>query len=535
MNIGLFHGYDLSGSGSNEYTRYLAKSIFEEGHNVHLICREYKPENIDFLTHIYSYDENGGVKEISAQSGDGPFCYLHQLPLGDVRPVYLTDKQRKGNVKSFINLTDEELASYRDLNRKVLELILSTHPLDVLHCNHVVYQPIIANGPSQKTNTPFIIYPHGSSIEYTVKKDKRYLEQALDAIKNCTGLIIGNLEVRDRLLTLYPEYKEGMLNKTRIVGVGVDTALFSPVESDKRADSIDNLLKLNLGGGKTPSQVKQLYEGLEGGDISVVQKYWEAYDNAKPDTDINEKLKRIPWDGNILLFVGAFTAGKGLQSIITGMPGVLRENPDTHLVIVGSGAYREVLEALIYAIKTGNRDLLNKLSEEGFGLDRSDITGPWEDVKQFINNDENLTELFSHGANLDQHIHFVGRLVHSELQYLFPCADLAVFPSVVPEAYPLVLMEALSNGVFPVVSYFSGFKDGVDELSPYIEKDMLDKMKIPMEFDVRIHTLKENINHLLKNPKLKTIKTGLRKIATDHFDWKLRAKQMIQAYKELIN
>ena len=381
----------------------------------------------------------------------------------------------------------------------------------------------------------FIIYPHGSSIEYTVKPDKRYFEQALDAIKNCTGLIIGNCEVRDRILSLYPKYKEDILNKTRIVGVGVDTALFSPIESDKKMDSINSLLELNLGGGKGPSQVKQLCQGLESGDTSVVQEYWAAYDHSKPDADINEKLKRIPWDGNILLFVGAFTAGKGVQSLIAGMPGVLRENPDTHLVIVGSGAYREVLEALVYAIKSGNRDLLNGLCEKGFDLDRSDITGPWEDVKQYINNDENLAELFSSGANLDQHIHFMGRLVHSELQYLFPCADLAIFPSVVPEAYPLVLMESLSNGVFPVVSYFSGFKDGVDELGTYLKEDLIEKMKVPIKFDVRIPTLIENIKNLLKDPELKTIKKDLSQIAVDNFDWKLRAMQMVQAYQELIN
>ncbi len=535
MNIGIFHGYDLSGSGSNEYTRYLARSIFREGHNVHLICREYKPENIDFLTHVYSYDEDGAVKELSSISGDGPSCYLHQLPLGDVCPVYITDKQREGNVKSFINLTDEELASYRDLNRKCLELILGTHPLDVLHCNHLVYQPVIANGPCQTTNTPFIIYPHGSSIEYTVKMDNRYFEQALGAVRNCTGLIIGNCEVRDRILSLYPEYKEDILDKTRIVGVGVDTALFSPIEGDKKRDSINSLLELNLGGGKEPSQVEELCHRLRSGDVSVVQEYWTAYKHSKPDADINEKLQRIPWDGNILLYVGAFTAGKGIQSLIAGLPGVLRKTPDTHLVIVGSGIYREVLEAMIYAIKSGNKDLLSMLCEKGFDLDRSDITGPWKDVKQYIKNDENIAELFSYGANLDQHIHFVGRLVHSELQYLFPCADLAVFPSVVPEAYPLVLMESLSNGVFPVVSYFSGFKDGVDELSSYIEEDMLDKMKIPMEPDIRIHTLKENIKHLLGNSKLKTIKNNLSRIAVENFDWKLRARQMVKAYHDLIN
>ena len=64
---------------------------------------------------------------------------------------------------------------------------------------------------------------------------------------------------------------------------------------------------------------------------------------------------------------------------------------------------------------------------------------------------------------------FLGRFNHKQLSYIFPCADLAVFPSVIPEAYPLVLMESLANGVLPVVSYFSGFKDGVDELEQLLD------------------------------------------------------------------
>ena len=72
-------------------------------------------------------------------------------------------------------------------------------------------------------------------------------------------------------------------------------------------------------------------------------------------------MKQIPWDQSVLLFVGALTFGKGLQSLITALPRVLYENPETHLIIVGAGAYREVLEALVYAISSSNQDLLLRL------------------------------------------------------------------------------------------------------------------------------------------------------------------------------
>ena len=38
MRIGLYHGYELTGSGSNEYTRYLAAALARDGHAVCVIA-----------------------------------------------------------------------------------------------------------------------------------------------------------------------------------------------------------------------------------------------------------------------------------------------------------------------------------------------------------------------------------------------------------------------------------------------------------------------------------------------------------------
>ena len=42
--------------------------------------------------------------------------------------------------------------------------------------------------------------------------------------------------------------------------------------------------------------------------------------------------------------------------------------------------------------------------------------------------------------NLEKHVQFQGRVNHKLLSCVFPCADIAVFPSMLTEAYPLVLM-----------------------------------------------------------------------------------------------
>ena len=50
MRIALFHGYELTGSGSNEYTRYLSRALAEMGHEVHVLCRESSPDAIEHVS-----------------------------------------------------------------------------------------------------------------------------------------------------------------------------------------------------------------------------------------------------------------------------------------------------------------------------------------------------------------------------------------------------------------------------------------------------------------------------------------------------
>ena len=535
MRIGLYHGYELSGSGSNEYTRYLAQALAVAGHEVHVLCREPAPADIPQVTRALAWRPNGRSTPLFERKASSPGYTLHQLPHGTIRPVYLTDKQREGDVKAFTDLDDGELAAYHQHEEALLRAILEDCRLDVLQTNHLVYQPVAALGPCRETGTPLVIYPHGSAIEYTVKQDERYMRLAEKAVAECAGIIFGNHEVRDRVLGLYPGLHNQILAKTGIVGVGVDTTLFQPVARQDRTAAIEALIETQGGGGKEPQQTAELHDRLANSDLQATRAYWDAYDHARPDTDLNDHLRRIPWGRPILLFVGALTVGKGLQSLITALPAIRSTVPDTHLVIVGAGAYREVLEALVFAIAGNDRTLLSELCARGLDLDRNEQSGPWSDVEAYLAREDNMTSLLQHGAGLDRHVHFLGRLDHDRLRHLFPCVDLAVFPSVVPEAFPLVLMESLANGVLPVVSDFSGFADGVAELVPWLGKVITDRMKIPMDDTIRIERLVDNLAGLLGEGVDDGRGRALRLIAEEHYDWRLRADQMARAYEELTN
>lgn len=546
MKIGLFHGYNLGGSGSNEYTRYLAKALLAGGAEVHLICREPEAKSLGFIDVALRYDGDGGsevlfdtrsIDDQSTVADDStdvkPLCYLHEMPNASVLPVYVTDKQRAGVVKSFTNLTNEELQEYHTISSNALTAVLTTYRLDILHCNHVTYQPQVAEQVCKETNTPYIIYPHGSAIEYTVKTDDRYFNMVRESIQLTDGLIIGNNEVKQRIVNLYPELESEINRKTEIVGVGVDTKLFTSCAQSERQGSLDSLISLNLGGGKPDALTRELEQRLDAGELDAVTEYRNSYVQKLADEEISAKLKQLDLNSPVLLFVGALTAGKGLQGLLCAMCSALRKQPDLQLVIVGAGAYREILEGLVHLLSTRNIPLLKTMVGQGFDLDFSDNTGPWEDVEYYL--EHHSATLFEAADRLKSNVHFVGRLNHDQLKYLFPIVDLAVFPSVVPEAYPLVLMESLSNGVLPMVSYFSGFTDGIDELDDVIPEELLSLMRIPMSNQQRIDVMADNLHRILSSESFQEIRPKLREVACNRYDWSLRAEQMISAYTKVLN
>ncbi len=515
MRLAIFHGFELTGSGSNEYTRYLSRALARQGHDVHVLCREPSPRSVAHVARAIAWSFTGPPKELFSRDVSEGGITLHQLPHGAVRPVYITDKQRLGNVKAFESLTNAELASYHDESVGVVDRVLNAYPVDVVHANHLVWQPSIL----EATDHPYIVFPHGSAIEYTVRRDDRYRAYAATALAKSRGIISGNQEVLQRILSLYPKDRDELFAKSAIVGVGVDTALFRPVERSERERSVRRVKV--AAGGKTAAQSRALRESLARGELEALTASRGTYDESLPDADVSEKLGRIPWvEGRILLFVGALTAGKGIQTLICALPAILKEHPSTHLVIVGSGAYREVLEGLVHAIATGAQALFDYLVEHGFELDRSELEGGWA----------GLSGPVPTCADLDEHVHFLGRLSHDRLKHVAPCADLAVFPSVVPEAYPLVLMESLANGVLPLVSDFSGFADGLEQLSALLGKDLVDRLRLPHESDARLAGAVEQICSVLDEPPDDATRARLRSVAVEHFDWEVRATEMVAAY-----
>jgi glycosyltransferase involved in cell wall biosynthesis len=78
-----------------------------------------------------------------------------------------------------------------------------------------------------------------------------------------------------------------------------------------------------------------------------------------------------------------------------------------------------------------------------------------------------------------------------------PCCDLGIFPSVVPEAGPLVFLEALASGVYPLGTYFAGMAASIDALAAEAPAVDTEPMKLNSDPERTINDIVANSHRAL--------------------------------------
>jgi glycosyltransferase involved in cell wall biosynthesis len=96
-------------------------------------------------------------------------------------------------------------------------------------------------------------------------------------------------------------------------------------------------------------------------------------------------------------------------------------------------------------------------------------------------------------TRVSERVIFTGYLTHRELRYLLPCCDVALIPSLVAEAGPLVFLEALAAGVFPIGVYAAGLAASIDALGGMLPPAVLELMKLRGEPE---HLVPDIVSHV---------------------------------------
>ena len=226
MRILLWHGYLLRGSGSNVYTANIARTWRSQGHDVLLLCQEDDVTGLDFVDEFGSFDDADqtfSIRPTGIPSGPGR-CRVLTPSIAGLLPVYIYDEYPGFEVKTFPDLTDEELERYTRLNVAALNVAIDEFRPEAFITGHEVMGPYIAREATAGRDLGYVAKLHGSALEWAVKKQERYRRFAAQGLGAARWVAGGSAYmVREA-----SAYVPGWEDKAVVVNPGCDTDLFLP-------------------------------------------------------------------------------------------------------------------------------------------------------------------------------------------------------------------------------------------------------------------------------------------------------------------
>jgi glycosyltransferase involved in cell wall biosynthesis len=282
MRILLWHGYLLGGTGSNVYTRQLAREWTRAGHDVTVFCQEPRPELYDL----------GGAPVVRPE-------------VGGLLPVFVLDRYEGYEVKLVQECRADELDRWVEANAHALVEHL---PADLVFCNHV-----LLGGPvGAASGARFAVKAHGSELEYAMRGNPALSAWGRDCLQRAAATFVGSAHIRAVL-----EDVCGHVHDVYEVPPGVDVDEWVPQE--RRAA----LAALVAEARRDPPNPGNAEERL-------------------PDEENADRLAAFLEDDRpTVVYFGKLIRNKGVQVLLEALAGV-----DARAVVVGFGDYRVELERL---------------------------------------------------------------------------------------------------------------------------------------------------------------------------------------------
>jgi len=280
MRILLWHGYLLGGTGSNVYTRQLARAWMHAGHDVTVFCQESRPDAHDL----------GGASVVRPD-------------VGGLLPVFVLDRYEGYEVKLVQDCSTDELDRWVEANARTVAEHL---PADVVFCNHV-----LLGGPvGLATGAPFAVKAHGSELEYSMRGNPALAAWGRACLQQAEATFVGSAHVR-RVL----EDVCGHVDRIHEVPPGVDVDAWVP---EVRETALSALIAEARRDGPNPGNA----------------------DERLPDEGNAERLARfLGGDRPTVVYFGKLIHNKGVHVLLEALGGV-----DARTVVVGFGDQRAELE-----------------------------------------------------------------------------------------------------------------------------------------------------------------------------------------------
>ena len=283
MRIVLWHGYLLGGTGSNVYTRALARAWSRLGHEVVVVCQERNPGAYDL----------GGARVVR-----------HELPDG-LLPTFVLDRYEGLEPRLLQELTPEQRERYVEANAAAVRAEL---PADLVFANHV-----LLGGPvAAAAGAPYAVKAHGSELEYSMRGNAELGAWGREALAGATATFVGSAHIRAVL-----EEVVGHVDRVHEVPPGVDVDEFRP---EPRQTALAALLEETRRDPPNPGNAEERLP--DEGNTDRLAAWFES-------------------DEPTVLYFGKLLYNKGVHVLFEAL-----RQTGARALIVGFGDYREELEQI---------------------------------------------------------------------------------------------------------------------------------------------------------------------------------------------
>ena len=442
VRILIFHGYLLRGTGSNVYNASLAQALAAQGHEVHLFCQDRRADELDWVR------ENERI-------------HIHVPDIGGLLPVYVLDRYEGFEVKTFPELTDQELDRYINANvEAVRSVVEEVGEPDAALANHLIMGPVIL----ARAGLRFAIKVHGSDLSYTVRPHPdRFVPYAREGTDAAAGILAGSSHTARALFETVPD--PGLPERTRLGPPGVDVHRFHPRSGGEALAGLEDLTSALAAEKPDDPEESQDSFGRDGPAIAEALRAWG--------------------EGDVrVLFVGKLLVSKGVDLLAAAWPLIHRERTaagfsDPRLLLIGFGAFEQGLRSLIDALGAGDLEAAGRIAARGRGLEGDGQPDqPLPILSGFL---ENPPEGYAEAARAAAGSMLIGgRLEHDEVADVMPAADTFAMPSTWPEAFGMVPAESAASGVPPVSADHSGMREVSQQLAKVLEPDLARLLSFPI-------------------------------------------------------
>ncbi|MDQ3739005.1 MAG: glycosyltransferase family 4 protein [Actinomycetota bacterium] len=283
MRILIWHGYLLGGTGSNVYTRALARAWSRAGNDVTVLCQDPHPERYDL----------GGAAAVRPQL-DGPL------------PVFVLDRYDDARAELLTDMSESDRQRFVSAN---VEVLIAQGPADLLFVNHV----LLGAPVGAASGLPYVVKAHGSELEFAMRGRDDLCQWAAATLTGATAILAGS----EHIVSVLDELVAPDRSKVHVVPPGVDIDDLRPAD---RASALAALV--DEAGDDPPNPPKD-------------------HDVRQPDAGNAERLATfLAGERKTVLYVGKLSAEKGVSLLIDAVAGL-----DARCVVVGFGPARPELEA----------------------------------------------------------------------------------------------------------------------------------------------------------------------------------------------